>query len=256
MSEKKVLESNIKSPGTFFEVIEPTKDTTFGPGTRGIISYLHGFDRDYRNVAYIRFITLRRGKTGKDRIELNEITTPIFFTEDKDMSSILPDMERKSYVLIEPVPFTVNSIDSFERMEFIGWATAYATFLKRLHSWVNHNVWPKEKNHVLNRLCSLPEYFAEDPDSAIDYWTPTEMRHAVVQQIRKMECTMSRLMMRYFKRMYDVEMSAIKTVMDAKLGIQKDILANTLEEINNSANTNLMAKKKRDKIIHDKVNQN
>jgi hypothetical protein len=93
------LEPTIATPGTPFEVGDSIKDTTFSPGTVGMLSYIVGPDYNNPNVVFHKVLTTRRGKRGKERFNVNVLLSPIFTLPGVEMDWLIPtDVERKHLV--------------------------------------------------------------------------------------------------------------------------------------------------------------
>jgi hypothetical protein len=204
--------------------VDPTKDSSFGPGTRGIMSYVRGYDSEKNNVCYARFVALRRGKSGKMRMDFNELKFPIFVSTESDLSETFIDKEKKFFVFIESRPLICNNVIDLESHEFIGWSLAKVNFLAKVHRWVNHNIWPKTKNNIINQIQRMPEVFEADPDQHLKRFEDVELRENLVDKIRQLECKMSRLILQHIIRVKEMEIKAIKTIISSKTGLKKELL--------------------------------
>lgn len=228
MSE--ALTSKIFQTGTKFMVTDTSKDTTIGPGSTGFVSYVKGHDQDYANVVYIRFISTRRGKTGKERIERQDLSMPIFDIDDKDAASMLPDPKRKFFVNIEPVEFNVRSIEELDDMDFLGWALAWSTFLRKLNSRSQYiSAWPSG-DKLLDNLATTDSFFADNPTFAKEQLAAAKVRKGFTNSIRMIESTLRSASLSYMKRVAGIEKEAARAILNSKLEFAKNPIAqNTLK---------------------------
>ena len=59
------MKNSLFITGQKFKVIEPTKDTAFGIGSLGFVSFLEKMDSSFMNVAQLQTTIIRKGKGGK-----------------------------------------------------------------------------------------------------------------------------------------------------------------------------------------------
>lgn len=203
--------SNMVRPGTMFQVIKPTKDGIFGIGTTGFIGYVKGQDRDFPNVVFYEVIITRRGKSGKARLEPEEISTPIFFPRYKNLETVFPEIDRKRFIFINTNTNLVpKSILKYSNHQFLGWASSWGYFLSKLNTTVKKiKVWPNNPEHVLNVIRKLPRKFIEDPVYALKQYTSQEFKIVAVTEIRHFESALSRCSIEHLYRTTNIERKAI-----------------------------------------------
>lgn len=208
----KALKSNILSPGTKFVVTDNTVDGTFGPGTTGFISYVKGIDQDYPNVIYLDVSVIKRGKTGKDRLDSSEISTPIFLIDDDEIKQFMPDEKRKYYVYINPIEVTIDLM-SFCDLDFLAWAMSYARYISKLSSKVkNFPTWPSDPNNILNTMLHMGEYFTDDAVFMMNTYASESSRHNFIKNIRSVESMLVRNSVNYMSKTATLEFGAVKYI--------------------------------------------
>lgn len=203
--------NNILQPGTMFEVVKPTKDTTFGVGTLGVISYIEGYGQEFPNVVYYKIVTMRRGKTGKDRIALNQISTPVFTPNCSNLKRILPDINNKYFVFIKPnYSLTGKSIFAFEDHQFLSWAYAYTRYLSKLYTLATKvDIWPQNSDHILNRIYRFETKFVKDQPDTIKTYTTQQFKEAAVSEIRYFESMLASCGIDYLYKVAQIKKEAI-----------------------------------------------
>jgi len=217
MSKIIPLNSQIFDIGTKFIVTDDTKDGTFGPGTTGFLSYVKGHDQDYSNVVYLNAVILKRGKTGKKRLDNNELSTPIFDIRDDNISKVMPEEKRRYYVHIEPVPLCKSSIQNLSDIDFIAWSHAWAMYVYKLSTRAKHiKSWPEDADHFLNRILNINEYYSEDMEGE---QASKALREKFINSIRILESTLVRCALLYRVKVADLETRAIVNLCSEGLNI-------------------------------------
>jgi hypothetical protein len=199
-----ILKSNLLRPGKRFIATEEVKDTTFPPYTMGFFAYFRTPDRDYQDVGYAKVSIIRRGKNGQERVEIKEISFPIF--TDKRMfehEDYLP-RGRKYYIHIEESPIDLKSVLDFEIMDYLGWSTAYVSYLKYLtKSYVSpakRAIWSNDT--VPRQLVSagrIPSLFNENPEQTKMHFGTAESRVDFVMAARQLESKLTKCICSYKK---------------------------------------------------------
>jgi hypothetical protein len=211
-----MINSNIFNTGTKFVVNQRTEDTAIGPGTTGFISYVMGRDRDYSNVVHIQAVVTKRGKAGKERIELCEMSTPIFDIEDDSMKKIMPEEKRKNYVHITPEPRPGRLFDLCD-IDFLGWGYAYTKFLRQLSSKAKHiNPWPGDGDHILNVLYNIQDYYSEDAQETKKRYTTPDKKIELIECVRKLESSLAVCSLLYKVKITQLEYIAVKSIEEYK----------------------------------------
>ena len=209
MSNKQLLSSNILSTGNKFVATEKTADGTFRPGTTGIISYIKGIDTGCSNVVYLTAVILKRGKTGKSRIDLEQVSTPIFSFETMDSSGIMPDKKRKRYIFTEPAPQTYRTIYEMEGLDFLGWALAWTLYLQKLSKCTKpFCIWPRKSGDIMNRMLNISSFWYENAEYAIEDFCSSKKREKFINRMRTLESTLVNCSLSYMIKVTESEVNA------------------------------------------------
>ena len=236
-----IIKSQVFATGTKFTVTDETKDSTFGPGTTGFITYVKGRDQDFGNVIYYRAAIIKRGKTGKERLEMSDISTPVFDLEDENIHHILPDEKRRYYVHIRPLIHPENVMD-MEDMDFLAYAFAYSRWVRKLNTRAKHvNAWPNDPASILNSFVRMDEYYSEDGTFAKHEYSNPERRDMFIKTIRIMESTLVKCALSYMEKVAEIESQAVRQILscDHKIG-DKAALMKTLEFYSNKAKSPIL----------------
>lgn len=236
MSKTTPLTSQIFNTGTKFIVTDDTKDSTFGPGTVGFVSYVKGHDQDYPNVAYFNAAIIRRGKTGKKRIDFSEMSTPIFDFKDDNLVKVMPEEKRRYYVHIEPVLPYEDRVQRMSDIDFLGWAHSQARYVQKLSTRAKHvAVWPSESASPLNRILNMNENYSEDMDDSL---TNAVSREKFSKSIRMLESTLVKSALLYMCKVSEVEKRAIACLCQEGLNIgNPDTMEQTLHTFKSKKDT-------------------
>jgi len=245
-----LLRSNILATGSKFIVDKTTTDSSFGPGSIGFISHVKGIDVDFKNVFFVSCSLIRKGKSGKTRMDRCEMSMPIFdlsmikLNEDiiEPFRQIMPEEKRKYYVHILPMENT-RDVLKMTNEDFLGWLFSYAMFMKRLSTKAKHiKPWPKE-NTILSRAQEIDSYWSNHQASCIELFCPEMKRIEAVAELRKIENAFRRSSLSYLKKISEIEQGSIKYVaheldrlgkLDNKL---KEALVNVAQSAENKALT-------------------
>ena len=194
------LASNLLTPGTKFAVTDDVKESTFGPGTTGFMSYIKNADSDYEDVAHAVVSIIRRGKGGKQRLDVSNISIPIF--SDSRMlehKNYLP-IGRRHYVHIESIDFDVDDLITITPIDFLGWMTAYSRYLHYLVQNIakqKKGLWPNDPQHNLNMAIRLPDMFLQNEEGTTAALTAEAWRTQFVVQARAKESALIKCALRY-----------------------------------------------------------
>lgn len=188
------LQSGILDTGTKFTISDRIKNPTLIPGSIGFMSYLRGLDDSYQNVANMNAVLIRKGKTGKERVEFCNLGIPIFTFQDKNFSKILPTIEnRRSFVYIDKEEGQYNNLMEVTPLDFIGWATAMAGKLNLMSNKCKHSKWPTASKNPINKILRIVDYFPEDPPEHLNFFGSTEFRSSFLNEARSMYSMMVKI---------------------------------------------------------------
>lgn len=218
-----ILQSNILKVGTKFRVTDETTDTTFPPGSLGYIAAAKGSDRDYENVLFMYATIIRRGKTGKDRMEMASISLPIFDLKDDALNGKMPDEKRRNYIHIEPIKSEYKSVHEMPDMDYLGWANANACYLKLLANKASRvKVWNEDLNtDYVARLYRAREYFEQDFMELQSWACVSAGKQLFINRARHMESSLIRCAIPYKIKVAELELNAVKFLMNS--GIKHDM---------------------------------
>lgn len=220
-----LVKSQLFHHGTKFIVTDNSEDGTYGPGTMGFISHVKGYDQDFPNVAYLIATIIRRGKTGKARIDQAELSTPIFDIEHEVLKENMPDEKRRFYVHIEGSKL-IHHVNDMEDIDFVGYAFAVALFLFKLGSRAKHfKPWPQSNNSPLNVALHAAEMWSESEAHTLQVMNSGNFREIFMQRARLMESTLVKPSLTYMARVAALEEEAAKQL--AKLGSKKNPIVKT-----------------------------
>ena len=220
--DNKHLSSNILSTGNKFVVNSDIYDSTFGPGSLGIVSYVKGIDVKFANVVHLQVVTLRRGKQGKDRIDVDVISVPIFGFIGMISSKIMPDEKQKQYICTEPVHSTINTIYNMTDLNYLGWALSWALYLYKLsRNTKPFCVWPKKNKNIMNKMLDMPSYWKDDPTYLIETYCSGDAREKFIKQMRIIEVSLVDTALIYMSKVVNLEVLAITNLMGYRKRHQK-----------------------------------
>lgn len=225
MADKEFLTSKLLEPGAMFKVTDTIKDTVYQPGSLGFISFIIGIDDSYQNLAKIRAITVRKGKGGKDRIMSSNLFIPIFYVDHEGFKKLLPgEGSKKGYIQIKRhIPMAVN-VMTLDSLSFVGQAVALSQRIRHMSEQCRHKKWPEGKNHPVNAMRRLPDYFEEDPPALLEKFSSDGFRESFILEARRMSSSLVRMQIQLDMTRADVEINAAEFLIFTNKGefIPKD----------------------------------
>jgi hypothetical protein len=233
--------SCIFTAGTGIRVTNNTKDNILSTGTKGYMSFVLGPDQDFPNVVHGEVVVIRRGKGGKERLEVTALSTPIFLVGG-GFKEHMPDPERKCFVEIETVDSEPKSVMDFKDVEFLGWATSLIRFVHKLSTQEKYTkVWPMKQEDILNQAYHAAAAWKEDPDYAKTILAQPEKRRQLLKRLRFVEASLANCNVMYTEKVLEVEYRAAEKLKSlwkgsGKFGKKKDVM-----DIAVSAKQRLMA---------------
>lgn len=225
-----ILKSQAFGTGTKFMVTDESVDGTVGPGTTGFVSLVKGQDQDFENVLYLSTVIIRRGKSGKERLEIVDISTPVFDIDNNWPKDKMPDEKRRNYVHINPMPMAHN-IMILGNIDMIGYGLAYGRLLTKLISRVSG---PQAKRFnsekIINSFAHLNNYYADDPEGTVEKYSGDDVRDRFIRQARLAETSLTSYNLEYMYKVCQIENRAIRGLIDMKSdSIPKGVLTKTAE---------------------------
>jgi len=215
-----MLQSNIRGCGAPYTVSKESEDNVYKPGTLGLLSYVKGVDLDYPNVVYFFVVTVRRGKGGKQRLDFNEISFPIFNTPNLiDLSKkkeFMPPLDRRYFVMTETLPLVFSHALNMDGHDFLAWSCCHAKYLSQLRKTTNgFRMWPKDKKHVMNVMNSMDNYMnsqhfdEEQRQNTYNHYTDGEARDKFIRKMRHISSALTQCHVSYKQRVAKAELEAI-----------------------------------------------
>jgi len=205
-----ILTNHLYLTGTRFIVMPDVKGNLLTPSSIGFMSYMIETDFDYQNVANIRVVIIRRGKGGQNRINVNDMSIPIFTSGDMLKHENYLPVERRTYSHIESIPFDEVDLLDISPLDFLGWACAYATYLRHLAlnlsypRGVSTRLWPDgQHSNILEDIYLLSQRFEESPKAFLKEYGAGGYRTAFISKARELESTLIKCAASYRKSVVD-----------------------------------------------------
>ncbi len=188
------LQSGILDSGTKFMISNKVKNPHYIPGSVGFVSHLGGLDDSYQNVISMTIVITRKGKSGKERLDLSRIKVPIFTFDSDNFAKIMPTIEnRRDFVYIDKQETQYNNLMEVSSLDFLGWAAAVSKKLRIMSSMCKHSKWPSSNKNPVNRMFRLPEFFSEDPADKSELYGNAEFRSLFLNEARNMYSSMIKI---------------------------------------------------------------
>lgn len=197
-----ILTNHLYPTGTKFIVTPEVKGNSFTPATTGFIAYMTEPDMDYQNVVNVKVVLTRRGKGGQNRINLHDISIPVFTSEEMLKHENYLPVDRRSYSHIESTPFDEHDLFGISPLDFLGWACSYAAYLRHLAfnmsypRGINNKLWPRE-NNVLEEMFSLSHRFDDSPKEFLRRYGEKDFRIAFISKAREVESILTKCSISY-----------------------------------------------------------
>lgn len=197
-----ILTSHLYPTGTKFIVTPEVKGNSFTPATTGFIAYMTETDMDYQNVASMKVVLTRRGKRGQNRVNIHDMSIPIFTNEEMLKHENYLPIDRRSYSHIESTPFDAPDLLGINPLDFLGWACSYATYIRHLAfnmsypRGINNKLWPRE-NNILEEIFSLSHRFEDSPEEFLRRYGEKDFRIAFISKARESESILTKCSISY-----------------------------------------------------------
>lgn len=209
MPKQNSLLSILIKPGRRVIITDEKHSSTYPPGTLGYTSYISSSESLIcRQSVYI----IRRGKSGKNRLEAKQFYLPVYYFKDpKYISNIGTGTY---YVLFRPEEDRIIDVSSMSPLDFIAWASAYIHYLKGLTNYTDYTarVWPTGRNHVFNHLLQSVGSFNSNPDGWVEAYSNETVRRDTANKIRAFETKLYRCSLRYLYGIESIKISALSEV--------------------------------------------
>jgi len=233
-----ILKNNIIPPATKFQVLEgDIRDGTFLPETLGFISYWKPSGNG-SNIAAYQTVVLRRGKSGRPRLDWNTILTP-YYHEQNSITRLM-GIDCQYNVIMEPISIEQNILKMTDA-DFLGWIVSKNLYLHNLATNgysknPSNSPWPQSKTHILNRLRNLIRAFGNDPDHVREEFRHASKRVECITALREMESILLHSSTIYNMEIIKRRKSALMNLEKKAdkwdyLTISKECIKNTLTEL-------------------------
>lgn len=261
ISDSKCMTQSVQSTGDFFLVTNKIKDTIFPPGTAGFMSFVAGAGNKNPNVAYHKIITVRRGKKGKERLNINTIKTLIFNLPEISLSE--EELKNQEYKNIIDIDLTTNNINKEittlseykNNLQFLGWLLSRSLLVKELNSVVydgnnkiiqhteaSHKYMNNKinilNNHKKSRLTEFISNIVEcfnngDLDYINDRFTNKATKFMLINELRTAETQLIIPRLEYQNRVCSVLLNALKSIETKVNEDNLKLIKNTIKSITN-----------------------
>jgi len=220
-----ILKSNILRPGEKFIITDKSTDGKFLPGSTGFISFVKGFDQQFINVAHFMVVMTKKGKTGKERIEMGDLSAPIFEVDLPDDKFTMPGPDRKFFTRIEHITNNTDNVKEMDIYDLMGWVFSRTRFLHKLHSKTQYiKVWPN--SNALATAMELPSHFSDNASRTTEYYTRPDVIDELVTVLGKTEARMAKCSIDYMHKTASLELEAIRNLFNfyASKGVTSEIM--------------------------------
>jgi len=221
-----IFKSNILRPGEKFIITDKSTDGRFLPGSTGFISFVKGVDQQFANVVHFSVVMTKKGKSGKERIEMADMSTPIFEPSLPEGELTIPGPDRRYFTRMEHI---INNVDSVRKMttyDFMGWALARTKFIHKLSSKATFLKVGLQPSAVFNNIVELPHTFSENPTATKEYYARNDIIDELVTVLNKTESKLAKCSVGYMHQTATLELNAIRGLFDFYMSrsAQKDAL--------------------------------
>lgn len=212
-----MMESNILNAGTKFIVVN-SSDSVYTPGSIGFMSYVRGRDADFDNVVHVSTVFTKRGKGGKERLSLADISMPTFSLEKSDKTiGVYPDNRRKDFLEIKIFPQYANIIEMTD-IDYLGWALSYSLFVAKLSTKATKmSPWPKDSEDIMNKILYVHKSFEGDPNGTKSMYCNQAVRDDFVKRIRFTEGSLISVSLNYMFKVSEIEDLVAKKIQGRNL---------------------------------------
>lgn len=190
-----ISSENLLPPGSKF-IVTSDLCTAFTKGTEGFMSYVDNLDGGLNTLVRGRAVLVKRGKTGKQRLEcvrmILSLTDAHKLAEDEIKRYLIPTSQTKVRYFVQ-----VNQIEPFKYSlmempahDFIGWSLSMANFLHYLtHCFSRRGVsaWPQGDENILGRVRRyILDSFSNNPDNCYEEYATPSAREEIIDSVRKL----------------------------------------------------------------------
>lgn len=242
MAEKEILTSMLLRPGIKAIITNEQASSTYPAGSIGYSSAIHMPHIGTLQCRQTMFI-IRRGKSGKTRLEAKKFTVPIYLINDNTYKEHLQN--GKCCVTFRQVPDAPSNLIEMPTLEFLAWAGAYVLYLKYLTRIADYspNIWPKGRNHIFNIFLQICSHYEDRQDDWLTTYGGLSSRNVLIAQIRSFEAQVYKCGCKYVKSISGIKRHALNIMLQlitAKtLPIKQKTINNTIKIMEQEAQRNV-----------------
>lgn len=203
------LDSGVFPVGTKITVSPAVKSSTYPPSSTGFVGSFSGQFNHSPNVAILNTSIIRKGKRGKQRIEIVHLAVHIFDIEMERKK--IESNEFRGYIFVHMANTgnAYSSVMDMEPLEFLGWGTAHHTYIFDMYKEANvTGKWPKDRHNPVNIMGAMSSKFHNNPANALQTYADEAFRGDFVRTLRKMEASVAKTAMQYKLRTCSAELKA------------------------------------------------
>ena len=266
--------------GKPFKISSLIKDPVFMPGTKGFISLIQGPDYKNPNIVFLKAVVIRRGVSGKNRIDSNMLLCPIFkskLIKNKNLMFPKKNDEVEYKYLVDLNESRIKCIGSvvdknyMPHIDFMGWLLSKTLLLKALDSVVYESInktlgiyekkvnkmWKPKEESLLSEFTHIlrNQLFDGNFESLINSFCTKTKRVNLVSELYDMEVKLAVPMIEYTKRVASV-MSGAHRYMTKEIandkkanGLLETVKIPSQKDLNSILKTRLNSIAKNRKIV-------
>lgn len=190
----------ILGPGTRCVVNTLIKNGTFKPGTVGFFSHYRRSVVDNNAIVECKIVTIRRGKSGKARLDYNSMHLPTIFLDEKGYKGFHDGyLTLPMHMVFQADPLVETRVLKLKDLDFLAWALSKIMYLRNLdRNYVNYSFWPKHPANLLNKFKDVVSQQGSGRlDEFLVVYTQEVARIDIVADIRGIETTLAGAIVAY-----------------------------------------------------------
>lgn len=228
MSNK--ITSCLYKPGTRIVVTPKSKNGSFPPGTTGFMSRIKTMANNPSVVA--SFAIIRKGKTGKDRLDINDMTFPLTEVEEPFfLNTVFGENRKGGPVSIKSSNSKNVDSNKLSTLEFLAWSISCVTYLKHISKSAKYTFWPEANDHPLSQIMRAKNKYYDEPDFYLEKVESAKYRSTIVNAIREMESQLVQA-----GKMY---MATVSTLKQQSIQFVKQMAENEEAKFSNETKTQI-----------------
>jgi len=199
-------------PGTKIVSIRDPKCGLFSPGS---VMYFSHMERNMDQQACLvrcKLVVIKRGKTGKPRLDYCAITIPLVWATDTKLQELIEAVANANgvdfnIVVYEPTNEGNANLKYVTDLDFLAFVLSKVMFLNHINKLNNYNFWPKTPNFILNIFKDVIAKSSLDDltKNMVNTLTTVKARSEVLNELRFLEALLQQqvtLYMGSYKKSY------------------------------------------------------